>query len=270
MLMPCSGAELETVLASALDAAYDLLEFASDQGNRVAFVQPEDILVSTLPEVARSWLTEERPRKVLSQASSLIQAFNEAKRRLFGLLCQEQGAPLTIATAIGEEVTWPGFLSHTVAHWLAHLCWHITQLVGAGVGDGTWNPIADALRCDPTLCSLPCRQDVVVKIDRLAARWAMQEITQGDTRVPPELSSPASQTLKKRDLGAEAIAMLVKHQDWSVTRIAKELGCRRQTLYKFDQFRQLIETRKGNKRSLPRGTKIDGRVEAYYNDDEDE
>ncbi len=146
---------------------------------------------------------------------------------------------------------------------------HINQLIAAGAGDRTWNPIADALRFDPTLCSLPCRKDVVVKIDRLAARWALREVEHRGTKETSVQLPPPPLAPKKRDLGAEAITLLVKHQDWSVTKIARELGCHRQTFYKIKRFVQLIETRKGNKRSLPRGTKADGRVEAW-DDDEDE
>ncbi len=114
MELPRSATELESALAGALDAAYDLLEYAADQQNRVASFLPGDILVSTLPEVGRFWVTEGRPRRILAQADRLIQAFHEARKRLFGLLCQ--GNTLTVAAAIGEEVPWSGLLNHTVAH----------------------------------------------------------------------------------------------------------------------------------------------------------
>jgi hypothetical protein len=79
------------------------------------------------------------------------------------------------------------------------------------------------------------------------------------------------------DQESQAIALLFQYQDWSVARIADYLGVSRQTLYKWDKFREAAEL---SGRLKPRGPKVgkprrghktrDGRVEAYQDDGEDE
>lgn len=64
---------------------------------------------------------------------------------------------------------------------------------------------------------------------------------------------------------ARALAVLVKHPDWSDTKIAKEAKVSRTTLYRYPRFRAARATaRDGGKASLPKGYKEqDGSLEAY-------
>jgi hypothetical protein len=77
------------------------------------------------------------------------------------------------------------------------------------------------------------------------------------------------------DLEAQAIALLFKHNSWSLAQIADYLKVTRQTLYKWTSFRKAAELdgrlkpRAAKDRTPPRGYKTrDGQVEAYANDNE--
>jgi hypothetical protein len=83
----------------------------------------------------------------------------------------------------------------------------------------------------------------------------------------PSLTPPGAPELEPEIL---AIALLVKHRDWSLAQIADRLGVDRKTLYKWEGFRDAAEKagkltpRRGGLRSLPHGHKTEGRtVEAY-------
>jgi len=64
---------------------------------------------------------------------------------------------------------------------------------------------------------------------------------------------------------ALALALLVEHPEWSNTRIAKEIGVNRRSLYRWPRFRAARDTLKQGKGDLPRGRKDGetGTVEAW-------
>jgi len=67
---------------------------------------------------------------------------------------------------------------------------------------------------------------------------------------------------------ALALAMLVKHPEWSDTKIAKAVGVYRTTLYDWPNFKKAKEVLKEGKKELPRGSKNGdtGDVEAWEAD----
>jgi DNA-binding transcriptional regulator YiaG len=62
-----------------------------------------------------------------------------------------------------------------------------------------------------------------------------------------------------------ALAMLVKHPDWSDTKIAKYIGVSRTTLYDWPNFKKAKDALKQGKTDLPRGSKNaeTGDIEAW-------
>jgi hypothetical protein len=68
---------------------------------------------------------------------------------------------------------------------------------------------------------------------------------------------------QKLSAKARALAILVEHQDWSDTKIAKEAGINRTTLYNYPEFKAARKMQKQNKGKIPRGSKDrEGNVEA--------
>ena len=113
--------------------------------------------------------------------------------------------------------------------------------------------------------------------------------TQGGTlpSVPPapQITSPAGQTpttpvstpMLEIDLEVQGIALLFKHEDWSLAEIAEHLRVDRKTLYKWKKFRQAAELcgrlkpRGPKDAGPPRGHKTrDGQLEAYADIDVDD
>ena len=79
-------------------------------------------------------------------------------------------------------------------------------------------------------------------------------------QVPPQLAQ-ALGVLGKHGL---ALALLAKHPDWSVAKIAETVGCDRKTPYKWPRFRQALNALKSGRESLPRGEKSkSGDLEAW-------
>jgi hypothetical protein len=93
-----------------------------------------------------------------------------------------------------------------------------------------------------------------------------------EVQTPEPLLDPGPEI----DQEAQAIALLFKHKDWSVARIADYLKVGRQTPYKWKKFREAAELagrlrpRGAKDRNPRRGHKTsDGQVEAYADEDED-
>jgi hypothetical protein len=83
-------------------------------------------------------------------------------------------------------------------------------------------------------------------------------------------------TAGKIDLEAQALALLLRHKDWSLAQIADHIGVDRKTLYKWKDFREAaqlagrLKPRGPKDRAPRRGHKTrDGRVEAYSEEDDE-
>ncbi len=100
-----------------------------------------------------------------------------------------------------------------------------------------------------------------------------------------QITSPAAQTspalvpapMLEIDLEVQGIALLFKHEHWSLAEIAEQLKVDRKTLYKWKKFRQAAELcgrlkpRGPKDAAPPRGHKTrDGQVEAYADMDVDD
>jgi hypothetical protein len=109
--------------------------------------------------------------------------------------------------------------------------------------------------------------------DEVTAAEMLAGVTAATTnaRVP---ASPAAQGTgdahQSLDLEAAAIGLLTRHTDWSNKQIAKKLGCHPKTLSdkNWTRFRAARRALKSGRADLPRGTKLDGDVEAIEDDDE--
>ena len=67
---------------------------------------------------------------------------------------------------------------------------------------------------------------------------------------------------------SRAMALLIEHPEWSNTKIAKEAGCSRPSLYRMSRFMAARQTqRAGRSAAAPRGSKYEGRVEAHGDED---
>ena len=86
------------------------------------------------------------------------------------------------------------------------------------------------------------------------------------------IAAPSEADTRPPDLTPEetALALLVKHPDWTDTQIAQTVPCNRRTLYKWERYRQAREALKSGRASTPTGSKDSetGSVEAW--DDEAE
>jgi hypothetical protein len=78
------------------------------------------------------------------------------------------------------------------------------------------------------------------------------------------------------DQECQALVLLFKHPDWTVTEIADHMGISRQTPYKWDKFREAatlsgrLKPRGPKEGQPPEGHKTsDGRVEAYQDENQD-
>lgn len=90
--------------------------------------------------------------------------------------------------------------------------------------------------------------------------------TETAKKVIDEATQPKADTDKNVSAEAKAMAILIDHPDWSDTRIAKEAGIYRTTLYglpKFVKARRLLKEQ--GKKFLPRGNKDGetGNMEAW-------
>jgi hypothetical protein len=85
-----------------------------------------------------------------------------------------------------------------------------------------------------------------------------------DSAMPPVIAADAGLNVE-----AKAMAVLVQHPEWSVTRIAQEVDCNRQHLYRLPLFMKARAALKAGRGDIPRGTKdgATGDIEAW--DDED-
>lgn len=93
----------------------------------------------------------------------------------------------------------------------------------------------------------------------------------GGTASPAGGSPIENQTPKPDALSGEekALALLVKHSEWSDTKIAKAVPCHRTTLYKWDRYMKARAALKSGKSTKPKGSKSGetGDVEAWESDD---
>ena len=72
---------------------------------------------------------------------------------------------------------------------------------------------------------------------------------------PPAIEASSRNPLKRGDLEHFAIALLLKHPDWSNKRIAEELNCHPKSLSRCEKFCQARRVIKSSRNELPRGRK---------------
>jgi hypothetical protein len=79
---------------------------------------------------------------------------------------------------------------------------------------------------------------------------------------PTESISPLSDSdgLKKRDI---AMALKSRHPEWSDTKLAREAGVSRTSLYRWPEFSKAKEILEDGRKRLPRGSKQNKSVEAW-------
>jgi len=74
---------------------------------------------------------------------------------------------------------------------------------------------------------------------------------------------------RESDIGPEerALALLVKHPDWTQGKMAQAVGVNRQSLYRFKRYQAAREALQGGRAEIPRGSKDkDGNLEAWDSD----
>ena len=61
----------------------------------------------------------------------------------------------------------------------------------------------------------------------------------------------------------KALALLIKHPDWSNAEIARHVPCHRTTLYRWTRFTMAREQQEMGRLERRKGSKHDGRIEAW-------
>jgi hypothetical protein len=100
------------------------------------------------------------------------------------------------------------------------------------------------------------RERVVEIVSHLRTRATRQPAPSAEETSPEGALKAPGVSVSKTSL---ALAVLVEHPDWSVTRIAKEVGCDRVTLWRSEAFRKARSVLRQGKSETPRGTKATGR-----------
>lgn len=83
---------------------------------------------------------------------------------------------------------------------------------------------------------------------------------------PPAVKGGDSASDGAPELSAEerALALLVRHPEWTQTKMAEAVGVSRQTLYRFSQYQTAREALESGRTDIPRGFKdADGNLEAW-------
>jgi hypothetical protein len=103
------------------------------------------------------------------------------------------------------------------------------------------------------------------QVERLMRQWrpiyprsAILTITPGEEQRPPTATAEKEECLIDKE--TIAIALLVKHPDWTVTQIAKAAGANRTSLYRFPMFMNALKLCQGAAQrefldSIPRGAR---------------
>lgn len=99
------------------------------------------------------------------------------------------------------------------------------------------------------------------------AQLVRDRILNADAAVDLELPSgaiPTATQSPREDKEALALALLLKHPDWTDTRIASEVGVARTTVYDWPRFKAAKLALKSGKHDMPKGYREeDGNLEAY-------
>jgi transcriptional regulator of acetoin/glycerol metabolism len=91
----------------------------------------------------------------------------------------------------------------------------------------------------------------------------LSELLDEERQKIPASGGKAKPPPEKLSAKARVLAILVEHQGWSNTKIAKEAGINRTTLYNYPEFKTARKMQKQNKEKIPRGRKDqEGNVEA--------
>jgi len=124
-------------------------------------------------------------------------------------------------------------------------------MADGAMGDNGWpNKLRDALRRH------------LVHLDELPGHLEIESslaVADVESRATDDVAAP------NIPLEARALGLLAAHPEWPVVKFAEVLGVNRTTLYGLPRFNQAIRAMRGN--APPRGSKIEGRVEAV--DDRD-
>jgi hypothetical protein len=109
-----------------------------------------------------------------------------------------------------------------------------------------------------------CRDDVNKVLLEMVLRDSATEPGEPTTKEAEVKSVPASERTTEEN-EALAIALLVRHPDWTIKRIAKQVGVDRRTLYNWKTFRDTWRVAKAkDTEGMARGCKgKDGSIEAY-------
>lgn len=99
---------------------------------------------------------------------------------------------------------------------------------------------------------------LVIEADSFRSGW--------DKRTQIAANKSGEEKIPELSKEVKALAILIKHPSWSDTKIAKEVGINRTSLYKMGNFMRVREfQKKEGKKNIPHGSKSEktGRMEAW-------
>jgi hypothetical protein len=163
----------------------------------------------------------------LKEEIDAIQAKSDLERKAI------QSLMIAESDAARKELRERGF---PTAAWTLESWCHIAKIVDVDPQDMTLGEIVEA---------------AVAWSDReqMRARYVAREVA-------AVLPNPIAKTpADELSIEARAIAVLVEHPGWSVTKIAKHVGCSRQTLYDYELFKRARAALQASRADLPTGFK---------------